>query len=103
MPPCPMSLPGGAALTRPTESARYGMAPENYGLAAGPIPAEIGEPEVGRQGLAATEGGQRRFEQRERKIPPHPNPTPLPQGEGTVLQSLWRRAYPRRCAHSRIR
>lgn len=38
------------------------MAPETYGRAAGPIPAEIGEPEVGRQGLAAMEGGQRRFE-----------------------------------------
>ena len=36
------------ALTGPTESVRYGMAPENYGRAAGPIPAEIGEPEVGR-------------------------------------------------------
>lgn len=38
------------------------MAPETYGRAAGPIPAEIGEPEVGRQGLAAMDGGQRRFE-----------------------------------------
>ena len=134
-----MSLPGGATLTGPTKSARYGMAHENYGRAAGPIPAEIGEPEVGRQGLAATEGGQRRFEtrrrveptaggrpggersaqhrflcgtggivkgetvfspftrspakdypflpnQRERKIPPHPNP--LPKGEGTARQTL---------------
>ena len=38
------------------------MASENYGRAAEPIPAEIGEPEVG---LAATEGGQRRFETRQ--------------------------------------
>ncbi len=36
------------ALTGPTESVRYGMAPEIYGRAAGLIPAEISEPEVGR-------------------------------------------------------
>ncbi len=48
LPPCPMSLPGGAALTGPTESVRYGVAPEIYGRAAGLIPAEIGEPKVGR-------------------------------------------------------
>ena len=48
---------------------RYDIVPEIYGRAAGPIPAEIGEPEVGRQGLAATEGGQRRFETRRRVEP----------------------------------
>ncbi|MEH5348733.1 hypothetical protein PO524_06665, partial [Klebsiella pneumoniae] len=36
------------ALTGPTESVRYGVAPEIYGRAAGLIPAEIGEPKVGR-------------------------------------------------------
>ncbi|MDO2422467.1 hypothetical protein Q2406_09105 [Klebsiella pneumoniae] len=37
-----------SALTGPTESVRYGVAPEIYGRAAGLIPAEIGEPKVGR-------------------------------------------------------
>ncbi|MEC4449690.1 hypothetical protein, partial [Klebsiella pneumoniae] len=45
---CPTFGVQSTALTGPTESVRYGIAPEIYGRAAGPIPAEIGEPEVGR-------------------------------------------------------
>ncbi len=45
---CPTFGVQSTALTGPTESVRYGVAPEIYGRAAGLIPAEIGEPKVGR-------------------------------------------------------